>query len=248
MEGPQSDRIQLGLRFLHPDIKGTDRFSFFTGLYRLSISVPVSKKMDMMGRMTVGHIAPDYGETQTSIGNIYAAVRYQVKDTEKKKVNLSLGIYLPTANRNNPSSLFIGLLSDYSRQFHFYPETTTLSLNGSFYHFHPNGLFLGVELGPDVMIPPAESRSDEAELFVHYGLTAGYRFTDVEIKAEWTGLGIISAKVDDFGDRFVNEAVFGLKYTRGRVHPGLFYKINLKKWIRESIRGAFGFSIDVVVN
>jgi Putative MetA-pathway of phenol degradation len=247
MEGPPADKTTLALRFIHPDVEDADGLSIFTGLYQLSIRVPVNKKLNLVARAPFGVMKSDNFNSESGIGDIYAGLQYKLKDSKKNKTGVSLGIYLPTASKEKPLALFAGMFSQYSRFFQFLPEIVTISMNVTHYRFQEKGLFFGVELGPDVILPKEEYYSDQVELFVHYGLTVGYRFNRLEMKAEFVGFGIITEDVDDFGDRFIDEFILGLKWTGGRIHPGFFYKFNLDKWLRESVRGAFGFGIDFVL-
>lgn len=247
MEGPQGDGLQLGFRFFHPDFKENDRLSFFSGLYQFSISVPVSKKLDVVGRLPLGAVGGDDIESETGFGNFYTGLRYKFINTEKKKASLSIGVYWPTASKEKMSAAIIGMFSDYSRYFQFFPETVILSLNYTYYYYMPSGWFFGTEVGPDVMLPKKEYGREEVELFVHYGLTGGYRFKSVELKAEFVGIGIVTEDVEEPADRFNNELILGAKYIGGRVQPGLFYKFYLNSNTREFVSGAFGFSIDYVM-
>jgi hypothetical protein len=248
MEGPQSDRTKLGVRFLHPDFEEAEGLSLFSGLYQLSLSVHVSPKLNVVVKLPIGSVAGDDIESQTGFGNIYAGIQYKLKDSKKTQTSASLGVYLPTANKNKGLSAFIGMYSNFSRFFQFLPETVTVSLNLTYYHLEAEGLFFGAEVGPDVIIPNEEYYTGEVELFIHYGLTTGYRFNNFEIKGEFVGLGILSEEVDSFSDRFFNKVILGLNWIGGRIRPGLFYKVNLDKDIRDFVRGAFGFSINYIVN
>jgi hypothetical protein len=251
LDGPQPEKTELGIRFLHPDFEYAEGLSLLSGLYQFTVNIAVSPKVNLVGSVPMGTLGGDDMEAQTGIGNIYAGIQYKLKETDRNSASLSLGVYLPTANKDKPMSSFMGMCANYSRCFQFMPEVVTVSMNLTYYHNYQvdeEGWFWGSELGPHLLIPKEEDYyNDEMELFVHYGLTGGYRFKLVEIKAEYTGIGIITEKVDDLGDRFYSEIILGAKWNRGHVRPGVFYKINLNQDIRDVVRGAFGISFDFML-
>jgi hypothetical protein len=89
--------------------------------------------------------------------------------------------------------------------------------------------------------------TSDLELFIHYGFSGGYRFANVEVQVELVGLRIISEKGRSFEDRFKNELIFGLKWIAGRIRPGLFYKLNLDKYMKEIIPWALGIGFDYIL-
>ncbi len=85
------------------------------------------------------------------------------------------------------------------------------------------------------LIIPKKDEGDDIELFLHYGLYCGYRIKDFVLKAEFAGIGIITEKSEDIGERFYHSFAFGVLWGRGPIRPGIFYKlyIGIRKYINK---------------
>jgi hypothetical protein len=83
------------------------------------------------------------------------------------------------------------------------------------------------------------------ELFIHYGISGGFKMTNVMLSAELGGLVFISEDIDDFEDRFVHSLAFGAQWTGSNIKPGIYYQIYLKEDFRDVVDGILGIKVDV---
>jgi hypothetical protein len=239
------DKTKLGFRYLRPDFKDVEGLSILSGVYDFSVSIPVSPKLNIVGSVPFAAIGADDTETESSIGNIYVGLQHRLNSGAEKFFSASLGVFLPTAPEDKPGPMFMGIFTNYYELQKYFPNVLTISGNVAYHRIKSNDFIFGVELGPNIFIPTKDD--GETEVYIHYGLTAGYRFNTVDLKAELVGIGIITEDVDEFGDRFINDLAFGVHWNRGAFRPGVFYKISLKKDIRDFVRGAFGIKLDVIL-
>lgn len=240
------DKTTLGFRFLHPSFKNVEGLSLFTGAYDFSVRIPMGSKLNIVGSLPFASISGDEIESESGLGNIYVGLQYRLGSSAEKGFNLSMGAFLPTAPDDKPSAAVTGLYSNYLQLGKFLPNLLTITGNLGYHRIHSNGWMFGLELGPDILIPTKDEGGEE-ELFIHYGLSAGYRINAFDIKVEWAGIGIITEDAEDFGDRFVNMLAFGVVWNGSTIRPGIFYNIYLKKELRELVRGVIGIRVDVML-
>ena len=125
----------------------------------------------------------------------------------------------------------------------YLPDVLTLYGNYAFRSSKPGGAIFGFEIGPNFLIPTEDG--GDSELFLHYGLTAGFQMTQLAIFAELAGIAIITEDVDDFGDRLSHVIAFGAQWTGSRLRPGVFYKLYLDEDLSDSVDGVLGIKLDV---
>lgn len=158
---------------------------------------------------------------------------------------LSLGAFLPTMPIGKYGPVLIGTSSDYIRFQKYLPRVLTVYGNLAFHYIKDKGFIFGWEIGPNFMIPT--EGDGEFEAYIHYALAAGYRLKSVDLKAELRGLGIITEDVEIFKDRFFHDLAFGVQWHRGKIRPGVFYIIYLKKPWSDNISGVTGLRVDVIL-
>jgi hypothetical protein len=240
------DKTTLGFRFLHPSFKDVEGLSFFSGVYDFSVRIPMGSKLNIVGSLPFATASGDDIESESGLGNIYVGLQGRLGSTAEKGFNLSIGAFLPTASEDKPSAAVIGITTNYLQLTKFLPNVLTITGNMAYHRIHSNGWMFGLELGPEIWIP-TKGEEGEEEVYIHYGLSAGYRINAFDIKVEWAGIGIITEDVEDFGDRFINMLAFGVVWNRSAFRPGIFYKIYLKKDLRELVRGVIGIRLNVVL-
>lgn len=240
-----TDKTKLGFRYLRPDLEEDVNLSFLSGVYDFSASIPVSPKLNVVGSIPFATLSVEGSEGESSIGDIYIGLQQRLNSGPGKFFSVSMGVFLPTMSEDKFGPVLIGIYTNYYEFQKYLPNVLTIYGNLAYHRIKSNDFIFGVEIGPNILIPT--KNGGEAEVYVHYGLTAGYRFNYVDLKAELVGIGIITEDVDDFGDRFINDLAFGIQLNRGSFRPGIFYKISLKKDVRDIIRGAFGIKLDVIL-
>jgi hypothetical protein len=107
------------------------------------------------------------------------------------------------------------------------------------------GVKLGVEIGPNIMI--TTKRNTDTELNIHYGFTAGYQAENFAIITELVGLVTITGLSSDFS-RFTHSIDFGAVYISNNVEPAVFYKLYLDKDFSTAITGVLGIQVNVLIN
>ncbi len=61
-------------------------------------------------------------------------------------------------------------------------------------------------------------------LFIHYGLMAGYQLSWITLSGEILGLAGVTETYSSFGERFDHSTVFAANFRLGRMRPSLFYQ------------------------
>lgn len=247
LENIPSIRTRLGFRYLRPEFKNGMDLSTLSGVYDFSLSIPVGSRLNLVGSLPLSIVNITGAENEGSIGNIYVGLQSRLKSRRQNVISLSLGVFLPSMSESNYGAAYVGIYSDYYEVQKFIPKLLTLYGNLAYHRIKPYGFLFGFEVGPNIMIPTENDSGDETEVYIHYGLSCGYRFDYIDIRAEFTGIGIVTENIDDFGDRFVNALTFGILWNRSFLRPGIFYKIYLRKDMRDSIRGVLGIRLDIML-
>ena len=246
LENPPIDKTRFRLRYLRPFYKGGSDLSFLSGVYDLSVSIPVGSKMNIVGSIPFVTMGNEGIETESGIGNIYIGLQHRLKSTAEKGMTLSFGAFLSTTSEDKYSVPLLGMSTNYFELQKYFSNLLAIYGNVAYHRHQSNGLMYGLEIGPYLMIP-TKGEGSEMELFLHYGLSCGYRIKDFVLKAEFAGVGIVTEDIDNLGDRFVHSLTFGVLWGRGSIKPGIFYKLYLNKELSESINGVLGIKVEVVL-
>ena len=121
---------------------------------------------------------------------------------------VSFGAYIPAAG-DDMVNAFFGTAINQEGFFKYWPDFWTLTGNFSYFNIETGGARLGLEIGPDLIIPTGEY-DDELELLVHYGLTAGYQGERLAVFTELIGLGILTGTGSGFSELFKHSINFGV--------------------------------------
>lgn len=238
------DRVQLGLRFMRPSLASDNDLSTFSGIYDVSVSLPVNERWSIDASLPYSRYSfGDNDDSESFIGNTYAGMQYLMKDGDSSKI-VSFGAYIPTAEKDLGHLLF-GVLTDNEDLFKYYPEALTLTGNFAYFNIKTGGARLGLEIGPDLLIPTGDG--DDTEFYMHYGLTAGYQGDRFAAITELMGIAILTGEGDEFSDHFVHSINFGLSYVSPHLLPGVFYKIYLKDEFRDLVDGVIGVNLEFIM-
>jgi hypothetical protein len=243
MKGVPGSEPTIRVRWQRPNFSGDTDLSTMSGVYDFMASLPVNGRWSIDASLPYLHI--DAGEDSDDfIGDIYAGLQY-LGGTGRRTHVLSIGAYFPTGEEDLGMMVF-GLAANGERLFSYMPNTLTLTGNYAFYHHSPaDGGRLGLEIGPDVLIPTGDNQSD-TEAMVHYALTAGYEEGSLLVAVELIGLMELTGEnYDDFSDRFMHSFSFGASYLGPHFRPGIFYKLYLSDPWSDWVDGVLGVDIEV---
>ncbi|MCH7619740.1 MAG: hypothetical protein IH880_08240 [Candidatus Marinimicrobia bacterium] len=247
----------IQLRFLHPKYETfqdeffSSEISLNSGSYMLSGSLPVGERGALQISIPYYSINQTstftfFGESETmkmdeaGIGNIMVNwVQKLSKSAEGLQSYTSVGVNLPTASEE----AFIAALNNYYDIFSMLDESMTLRASYIGVTTGQN-ISYSFEIGPDFWIPIGDD-SDDGELFAHYGFGVTFTpITNLSLRGEWVGLGILSEDDVDFGDRWEHQLAIGARFQAGRFVPGLFWMKNMGD-LGDIYESAFGFELGV---
>jgi hypothetical protein len=235
-------RTKVGLRFLRPNFEGDAKLSTFSGTYDFWVNAPVGgSRLNLVGAVPFNAFSAEGVDGESGIGNIYLGAQTRLDNSPDNGMNISLGVFLPTAAEKKPYAQAIGLLTDFHELQRSLPDVLTIYGNFAYHYRQINRGMFGVEIGPQLLVP---TEGGEVELFGHYGLAGGFPLANVAFFAELLGVFIISEDVEDFGDRFSHSLALGAQLTMGQVRPGLFYMLPLDDDLNNIIDSTLGLKVD----
>ena len=245
LEPGASESTLIGLKVSLPVFEKSEWYNVkaMSGIYTLYSAVPFSKKWSLYAELPfIVSKYEDGNENETGLGNIFLAARVTLN--EKRTSLLSLGAFLPTISEDKYSLSLIGWMSNYYR---YAQVVSAYTIYGNYsYRTDPEkSWILGIEVGPEVVIPKAEVESD-SEVWLHLSLQAGYRINKLALWAEFNDI-IYASQLDqeiDFNDRNINQLVLCGQYEFGVIRPGISYMFPLKDDISDLQKGAIGVKVD----
>lgn len=244
------NKMQFGFSFNKPFYSENSNMSTSTGVYQLYFNIPVSSKLNIIGSIpyinTSGDIDYGFGKfnySENGLGNIFIGLQTVPGIRENRKSIFSFGLSLPTADEEAATK---GLMADYYGIQKYVPKSLGVYFNYAYHKLNKEGFRYGFELGPNLLIP-TKSNGAETEFYMHYGINTGYQVNKLLFNVEFIGIAIISEDIDNFGDRFKNSINFGLQWKETKVIPKIFYKIYLKKEMRDRIDGVLGIGVSVSI-
>ena len=248
----------IQLRFLHPKYETfqdeffSSEISLNSGSYMLSGSLPVGERGALQISIPYYSINQTstftfFGESETmkmdeaGIGNIMVNwVQKLSKSAEGLQSYTSVGVNLPTASEE----AFIAALNNYYDIFSMLDESMTLRASYIGVTTGQNISF-SFELGPDYWIYTGDQSNVDPEFFAHYGFGVTFTpITNLSLRGEWVGLGILSEEDVDFGDRWEHQLAIGARFQAGRFVPGLFWMKNMGD-LGDIYESAIGFELGV---
>ena len=239
------DRTKFGLRLLRPDLESRVDLSTFSGTYDFYVNAPLGSWLNLIGSMPFNTFAGKGADGRSGIGNIYLGLQTRRDKSAEQGMNISLGVFLPTAAEEKENVHITGVYTNFYELQRSLPEILTVYSNFAYHYRRPGSGMFGFEIGPQLSIPTGKATSDfEAELFGHYGLAGGIALPSVAIFAELFGVFIVTEKFESFGQRFEHFLTFGAQLTETPVRPGIFYMLPLHTDFRKIIDGALGIKVD----
>jgi hypothetical protein len=249
------DTAQIDFQFMHPNLKEDIGISTLSGIYDLSLNIPISKRTNFNISLPYIVMSYEYSYTffntryhyhykENSIGNIYLGVQTTPKDTLKKGSGktLSFGLFLPTIAEDKFDLFILGIYTDLHQLQKYIPNTLTIWGNIAYHKKELNQLFYGYEVGPNIYLPTKDDGS-QTEIYFHYGITGGVQIPNLAFLAELLGIVILTEDIDEFRDRFSHSFILGMQWSTGRIRPGIFYKLYLEEEQSDTISGVLGIKV-----
>ncbi len=152
---------------------------------------------------------------------------------------ITFGLFLPTADEKSGG---YGILADYYNLQKYTVKSTGFYFNFAFLKMYEDGFNLGLELGPNLVIPTGNSHA-KTELYAHYGINGGIKVEKLFFNVELTGIAILSEDVNNFDDRFVNLLSLGFQWQDETFTPKLYYQIYLRDQLKQVVDGVLGIGL-----
>ncbi len=245
-----SSKMHFGFSLHRPSYQRMSDISFLSGVFQLKANIPITSKINIVGEIPYVNISYEtnygfgtYKYERMGFGNVFVGVQLNPESVESKSV-MTLGVFLPTADELAAPN---GLLAHYYEINKFMPNTMGLYYNYAYHHLQSQGFNYAMELGPNVMIPTKQNNGS-TELFLHYGLNAGYRINKLFLNMEFVGVAIVTQDVDNFGDRLLNAMNFGAQWKEENIALKVFYKYYLKESLRDVVKGVMGIAVSAAIN
>jgi len=236
------EKSQISLRYMRPFYENGADLSFFSGIYDLSVNAPLSESYNFIGSIPFLTFNSEATEAKNGVGSIFLGLQTHWGFKNNGGSVVTFGIFTPTASEDTD---FLGLIVDYNNFHKYLSELLTIYGNYAYHTVLSEGVKLGVEMGPNIMI--TTKRNSDIEFNLHYGLTAGYQAENIAIITELVGLLIINGGAGDFG-RFTHSIDFGAVYFSNSIEPGVFYKLYLDEKLSDAITGVLGLQVNVLIN
>lgn len=244
-QGIPREKTQFSLRFMRPNFKYGSDLSTLSGIYDLSVNIPINQKLNFVGSIPYQTFTFEDYDTENGVGNIYIGLQTKSGIKNNKKSIGSFGVFLPTAEDN--FAVFYSSFTNFIDYHKYFSDLLTVYGNFAYFSNSSKGVYYGIELGPNIMIPTTKDYYGDTELFMHYGISVGFQDNNFTVLAELMGLASITTDEEKFEDRFIHVLDFGFTYTINRVTPGIFYKAYLKEDMSDVVEGVLGIKIDVSV-
>jgi hypothetical protein len=227
---------------MRPFFENDRDLSFLSGIYDLSVNARLTESFNFVGSIPFITFKFVDQDSENGIGNIFLGLQTHWGFKDKSGSVLTFGIFTPTAGEDID---FFGLLSDYNNFHKYISDLLTIYGNYAYHSISSEGVKLGVEIGPNIII--RTKRNTDTELYIHYGFTAGYLDEKFAIIAELIGLASINEQSNDFA-RFNHSIDFGAVYISKNIEPGVFFKLYFDENLRDAITAVLGIQINVLIN
>ncbi len=246
-----SDKLQVGFSFEKPFYASSINTSALNGNYQLSANLPLSDKINLVFNFPYinTNYQVDYGfgkfdYNKSGIGNIFIGAQMKAGSQTEVKSFFTFGIFLPSADEQVSLNGFLSSYYDFQK---YIPNSLGFYFNYAYHKLNAEGFSYGLELGPDLLIP-TKGDNTEDEFLMHYGIISGYQINKLALNIEFVGVMMISEKIDNFSDRFVNMLNFGVQWKETAVIPRIYYMIYLRQEMRQMIDGTLGIGVIVPIS
>ncbi|MCK9212702.1 MAG: hypothetical protein M0P61_17880 [Ignavibacteriaceae bacterium] len=248
-----NEKTQIGISFDKPSYGSVVKTSTLSGIYQLFIDVPISSKFNLLSNFPVINISTEYDlgyggrkykYEASGAGNIFVGLQTHPPVVENGRSITTFGIFLPTADEKVASSgIFI---NNYDMQ-KYWTNSLGLYFNYAYQRTSDYGIGFTLEFGPNFMIP-TKGNGATSELFLHYGFDLGYQVDKLMMNVEILGTAFLSEEANNFEDRFNHALSFGAHWKGTTFTPKIFYRVYLRKEMRDMIDGVLGLGITASID
>ena len=251
MQAIPANKVQIGLNY----DKGfySDRYDFSTssGIIGLSLNIPVSSKFNLISYIPFinssykinNYFGPALRH-ESGLGNIFIGLQSNKLPVNNKRSIVTFGVYLPTVWED---AGYLGSFANYYYSQQFSQSMVGIYFNYAYHKIVDEGFSWGLELGPNFYIS-TDRRYRKTNLTIHYGLGAGYSFSDISLRGEFVGMGLLTGSPNTFGDMFAHLLDLGAQWNGTVLKPKIFYRIYLSDNFKYFINGGLGIGVSVILN
>ncbi|QQS37769.1 MAG: hypothetical protein IPM56_07420 [Ignavibacteriales bacterium] len=244
------NNTQLGIKFQRPFYKvDYGNFSFMMNNFNLYANIPVSNRLNLYVNIPVTQLksefnipVPGYNTDSERIGtgNIYFGIQANFRFENERKLIMTFGTYLSSSDE----LMFGALPPNFYEIAFFVPYSLNLNYNFAYHQISESGFGYAVEYGNNIFIP-YEGWKSELDVYMNYGINLHYTLDKLTTAVELIGTGFLATEERWYRNKFFNMLNFGFQWREGLWTPEVFYKIHLKKSIRELIDGVLSIGIRI---
>jgi hypothetical protein len=241
------ETIRIGVKYLRPYFtQDADvEMKTMSGMYDIFMNMPMFKNFNFYVDVPIINQAYDDQTHGSGIGNVYLGLQTRPDSLDNIYTSTSFGIFLPTI-KSNPSALsFLGVYASFQEPQKAMNNILTLYANYVYLIGEHHRKYIGFEIGPQFYIP-MKSSAGTNDLYVHYGLSAGYAISNVIFTSEILGLAGVTSTFDTFGERFDHSLALAVSYEISDWRPILFYQIIIDDQASQIVNGILGIKLSLI--
>jgi len=245
------DRMRITLKFLHPNLDQNYYYqkslSLFSGIYDLSINMPVKSSNGRVNLEASFPIAVNSINNETMRGNLYLGVQWKHSRKRNNSI-LSIGVYFPTGTDDRWPTHFIALPTDPISFPKYAGKMSAFTVN--YLTYASLGKFeLGYEMGPAMIM--GDEGYMEPMAYLRYGFYGSFRAGDFTFRTELAGFLVLAGAAGDEDnpniEPFTNSIAVGVRYGRGSIRPSIFYMRCLTEEMRHDVKDVLGFQLQFLL-
>ncbi len=240
------ETIRIDAKYLRPFFTQDANVEMKTmsGLYDFLVNMPMVKNFNLYADIPIIFQAYDDRTHGSGIGNIYVGLHSRPDSLDNNYSSTSFGIFLPTI-KSNPSALgFLGVYAAFQEPQKAMNNILTLHANYIYLIGEHHRKYFGFEIGPQIYIPTTHS-AGSIDLFSHYGISAGYAFSEVVFTSELLGLADLTNSYATFSERFDHSLALAFSFEISDWRPTLFYQIVIDDQASQIVDGIWGINLSL---
>lgn len=201
----------------------------------LAFELPFSRLGERVAGMTL---------SSTRIGNPWIGVEATLRSGIVVEVGIRPGIIGDDTTAADAQALGNGVAADYDHYEAWVPGYHTARAMVAWDHSMGRGFFVGAIAGGSVSVPNGATDDDDRELYIMYGVRAGWRGDGFSASSALLGRGYPSATGPQ-SEGSVNQLALDLGATSGRIRPDASVRVYLDRLLaaRTSATFSFGFTV-----
>ena len=239
-----ADQSTIYFEYSYPFLDSKSSLSLLSGTYNLSLQIPVTQSINLVGKLPFTAVGGGYIENTSSIGNVYVGIQTRIKGDEQKGSSISAGISLPTTAFSESAPWIIGYYTDVLNSYRYVPNYTTVRVSIGFHNRKPQKKFRSIHMGA-YMLMPKDTDERDVEVYAKYGFSIGTWLGRTILSGELHGQAIITEDIPSFTGRFFHSITLAATYDRYSLKPSLFLRTYLSKLIGQSLDFIVGIKLTI---